>query len=131
MVKRHCVKKCWKEILCPFTNISSPKFLRVSSSLILSVRVAKRQLTNILMLSILPDKLFDCEAVEGFQQVAFISFNDEAVMRSTKVTNEELLALGLPKNWSTVSIAHLLQGGEGERRKRYLKWHRENMSMIT
>ena len=80
------------------------------------------------MLSILPDKLFDCEAVEGFQRVAFISFNDEGrVMRSTKVTNEELLALGLPKNWWTVSIAHLLQGGEGERRKRYLKWHRENM----
>ena len=116
--------------VCPFTNISSPKFLRVSHIKPDSECEGGEGAdpANILMLSILPDKLFDCEAVEGFQRVAFISFNDEGrVMRSTKVTNEELLALGLPKNWWTVSIAHLLQGGEGERRKRYLKWHRENM----
>ena len=116
--------------VCPFTSIKRPEFLRVAHI----KPDAECQGTegidpaNILMLSILPDKLFDCEGVDGFRRVAFITFNDEGkVMRSLKVTNEELQALGLPKNWSSVSIAHLLEGPEGERRKKFLKWHRENL----
>lgn len=116
--------------VCPFTNIKTPEFLRVSHIKPDSECEGGEGAdpANILMLSILPDKLFDCEGVNGFQRVAFITFNDEGrVMRSLKVTNEELQALGLPKHWASVSIAHLLQGKEGERRKKYLKWHRENM----
>lgn len=116
--------------VCPFTNIKRPEFLRVAH-----IKPDAEcdygegvDPANILMLSILPDKLFDCEGVDGFRRVAFITFNDEGkVMRSLKVTNEELQALGLPKNWSSVSIAHLLEGPEGERRKKFLKWHRENL----
>jgi len=119
-----------KNPVCPFTNISTPKFLRVSHIKPDSECEGREGAdpANILMLSILPDELFDSGAVEGFQRVAFISFNNEGkVMRSYNVKNEELLALGLPKGWDQISIAHLLQGEEGERRKRYLKWHRENM----
>ena len=67
-------KKMLKEIVCPFTNISSPKFLRVSHIKPDSECEGGEGAdpANILMLSILPDKLFDCEAVEGFQRVAFI-----------------------------------------------------------
>ena len=53
---------------------------------------------NILMLSILPDKLFDCEAVEGFQRVAFISFNDEGrVMRAPRLQTKSYWLLACLK----------------------------------
>ena len=89
----------------------------------------KADWSNVLMLSLAANELFDGLCPPGFNgwkgRAGWITFADDGkLMRSIYMTGAELDRFGISHH---VSIAHLLKGNTGERRRGYLKWHRENM----
>lgn len=121
-----------KHPVCPVTGIDRPEFLRVShikADSACELDFQKTDEANVLMLSLAADELFDGICPRGFNgwkgRAAWITFADDGkLMRSLHMTGDELRRFGISHH---VSIAHLLLGKTGERRREYLKWHRENM----
>lgn len=121
-----------KNPVCPVTGIDRPEFLRVSHikpDSACEFDWQKTDWSNVLMLSLAADMLFDGICPKGFKgwngRAAWITFDDDGkLMRSLHMTGDELRRFGISHH---VSIAHLLRGKTGERRREYLKWHRENM----
>tara|TARA_R100000329_G_scaffold129307_2_gene108234 strand:- start:603 stop:1487 length:885 start_codon:yes stop_codon:yes gene_type:complete len=121
-----------KNPVCPVTGIDRPQFLRVShirADSACEFDWQKADDANILMLSLAANELFDGLCPQGFNgwkgRAAWITFADDGkLMRSLHMTGDELRRFGISHH---VSIAHLLKGNTGERRRGYLKWHRENM----
>lgn len=121
-----------KNPVCPVTGIDRPQFLRVSHIRADSACEFDWQRTddaNILMLSLAANELFDGLCPPGFDgwnnRAGWITFADDGkLMRSIYMKGAELDRFGISHH---VSIAHLLKGNTGERRREYLKWHRENM----
>lgn len=121
-----------KNPVCPVTGIDRPEFLRVShikADSACELDFQKTDEANVLMLSLAANELFDGICPRGFNgwkgRAAWITFADDGkLMRSLHMTGDELRRFGISHH---VSIAHLLLGKTGERRREYLKWHRENM----
>jgi len=124
-----------KNPVCPVTGIDRPQFLRVSHIKADSASEAegkhyeRTDEANVLMLSLAADELFDGICPRGFTgwkgRAAWITFADDGkLMRSLHMTGDELHRFGISHH---VSIAHLLKGRAGDRRREYLRWHRENM----
>lgn len=121
-----------KNPVCPVTGIDRPEFLRVSHikpDSACELGFQKTDEANVLMLSLAADMLFDGICPRGFNgwngRAAWVTFADDGkLMRSLHMTGDELRRFGISHQ---VSIAHLLKGKTGERRREYLKWHRENM----
>ncbi len=124
-----------KNPVCPVTGIDRPQFLRVSHIKADSASEAegkhfeRTDEANVLMLSLAANELFDGICPQGFDgwkgRAAWITFADDGkLMRSLHMTGGELDRFGISHH---VSIAHLLKGRAGQRRREYLKWHRKNM----
>jgi hypothetical protein len=121
-----------KNPVCPVTGIDRPQFLRVSHikpDSACEFDCEKTDEANILMLSLAANELFDGLCPQGFNgwkgRAAWITFADDGkLMRSIHMTGAELDRFGISHH---VSISHLLKGWAGQRRREYLKWHRENM----
>ena len=122
-----------KNPVCPVTGIDRPQFLRVSHikpDSACEFDWQKTDLSNVLMLSLAANELFDGLCPQGFNgwkgRAAWITFADDGkLMRSIHMTGAELSKFGISHY---VSIAHLLSCSRtGARRREYLKWHRENM----
>lgn len=121
-----------KNPVCPLTGIDRPQFLRVShikADSACEFDWQKTDWSNLLMLSLAANELFDGLCPQGFNgwkgRAGWITFADDGkLMRSIHMTGAELSKLGISHYGS---IAHLLKGNTGQRRREYLKWHRENM----